>query len=161
LATITGGRAIHFDDWAEEVRDLDIVVSATAAPHVVITLDKLAPFMRARRHRPLLMIDLAMPRDIDPAVQQLDGVYLYDLDSLQSIAERTLAVREQVSAKCCQLIEHHVQDFKLWIERSQSSNFCSIADRRFLASKLDAMLPVTGSARAPLLVCMDPVGGSD
>ena len=144
LATITGGRAIHFDDWEQEVRDLDIVVSSTAAPHAVITLDKLAPFVRARRHRPLLMIDLAMPRDIDPAVQQLDGVYLYDLDSLQSIAERTLAVRKQVSEKCYQLIEHHVQDFKLWIERSQSSNFCSIVDRQFLASTLDAMLPVTG-----------------
>ena len=85
-----------------------------------------------------------MSRGIDPAVQQLDGVYLYDLDSLQSIAERTLAVRRQVSEKCYQLIEHHVQDFKLWIERSQSSNFCSIVDRQFLASTLDAMLPVTG-----------------
>jgi glutamyl-tRNA reductase len=98
------------------------------------------------------MIDLAMPRDIDPAVQQLDGVYLYDLDSLQSIAERTLAVRQQVSAKCYQLIEHHVQDFKLWIERSQSSNFCSIVDRRFLASTLDAMLPVTGQHALPFAI---------
>ena len=72
------------------------------------------------------MIDLAMPRDIEPAVCKLDGVYLYDLDSLQRMAERTLAVRRQELEKCHQLIEHHVQDFELWIERAQSSNFPSI-----------------------------------
>ena len=118
LATMTGGRAIHFEDWEQEFRDLDILVSSTAAPHAIITLDKLAPFLRTRPHRPLFLIDLAMPRDIEPAVCKLDGVYLYDLDSLQSIAKETLAVREQESDKCHQLIEHHVQDFQLWIERS-------------------------------------------
>jgi glutamyl-tRNA reductase len=117
LATTIGGRAIHFEDWEQEVRDLDILVSSTAAPRAIITLDKLAPFLPVRRHRPLLMIDLAMPRDIDPAVRKLDDVYLYDLDSLQGMAERTLAVRKQESEKCHQLIEHHVEDFQLWIER--------------------------------------------
>jgi glutamyl-tRNA reductase len=126
LATLTGGRAIHFVDWEPEFRDLDILVSSTAAPHAIITLDKLAIFWRARRHRPLFMIDLAMPRDIDPAVQKLDGVYLYDLDSLQSIAERTLAVRKQESEKCFQLIERHVHEFQSWMERSRTFNFPSI-----------------------------------
>jgi len=126
LAAITGGRAIHFEDWEQEFRDLDILVSSTAAPHTIITYDKLALFLRARRHRPLFMIDLAMPRDIDPAVHKLDGVYLYDLDSLQNMADRTLALRKQESEKCHQLIEHHVQDFHLWIERTQSSNFPSM-----------------------------------
>ena len=118
LATLTGGRAVHFVDWKPEFRDLDILVSSTAAPHTIITLDKLATFWRARRHRPLFMIDLAMPRNIDPAVQKLDGVYLYDLDSLQSIAERTLTLRKQESEKCFQLIEHHVQEFQLCMEHS-------------------------------------------
>jgi glutamyl-tRNA reductase len=126
LATITGGRAIHFEDWGQEFHNLDILVSSTAAPHMIITLDNLRPFLRARRDRPLLMIDLAMPRDIDPAVHKLDGVYLYDLDSLQRMTERTLAVRKQESEKCHQLIEHHVQDFQLWIEGTLSSSFPSI-----------------------------------
>src|ERR1700726_1680757 len=129
LAAITGGRAIHFEDWEQEFRDLDILVSSTAAPHAIITLDKLAPFLRVRRHRPLFMIDLAMPRDIDPAVHKLDDVYLYGLDSLQSMAERTLAVPKQESEKCHQLIEHYVQDFQQWIERTQSSNYPSIVPR--------------------------------
>jgi len=123
LATITGGRAIHFEDWEQEFRDLDILVSSTAAPHAIVTLEKLAPLLRARRHRPLFMIDLAMPRDIEPAVCKLDGVYLYDLDSLQKMASQTLVLRKRESEKCNQLIEHHVQDFQLWIERAQTSNF--------------------------------------
>jgi glutamyl-tRNA reductase len=124
LARVTGGRAIHFEKWAKEIGDLDILVSSTAAPHAVITLDKL-PFLRVRRHRPLLMIDLAMPRDIDPTFHNLDGVYLYDLDSLQGMAERSLSVRKQESERCYQLIEHHVQNFQLWIEQTQSPNFPS------------------------------------
>jgi glutamyl-tRNA reductase len=125
LATVTGGRAIHFEKWAQEIGEVDILVSSTAAPHAIVTLDRL-PFLRVRRHRPLLMIDLAMPRDIDPAFHNFDGVYLYDLDSLQGMAERTLSVRKQESEKCHQLIEHHVQDFQLWIEQTQSSNFPSM-----------------------------------
>jgi glutamyl-tRNA reductase len=126
LATLTGGRAVHFADWEPEFRDLDILVSSTAAPHAIITLDKLAKLWRARQDRPLFMIDLAMPRDIDPAVQKLDGVYLYDLDSLQRIAERTLAARNQESEKCVQLIEHHVQEFQSWMEHTQILNFPSV-----------------------------------
>lgn len=122
LAMATGGRAIHFEDWEQEFRDLDILVSSTAAPHAIITVEKLAPFLRARQARPLFVIDLAMPRDIDPELHKLPGVYLYDLDSLQSTAHRTLVTREQESEKCHQLIEHHVQDFQLWFERTQSSS---------------------------------------
>jgi glutamyl-tRNA reductase len=114
VATVIGGQAIHFANWDKEIGDVDILVSSTAAPHAIVTLDKLP----VRRPRPLLMIDLAMPRDIDPVLHNLDGVYLYDLDSLRSIAERTLSVRKQESVKCHQLIEYHVQDFQLWMNRS-------------------------------------------
>jgi glutamyl-tRNA reductase len=125
LAKVTGGQAIHFANWPREIGDVDILVSATAAPQAIVTSEKL-PFLPVRRRRPLLMIDLAMPRDIDPAFHHLDGVYLYDLDSLQGMAERTLSVRQQESDKCHQLIEHHVKDFQRWIERIQSSNFSSM-----------------------------------
>ena len=72
------------------------------------------------------MIDLAMPRDIDPAVQKLDGVYLYDLDSLQRIAERALAERKRESETCFQLIENHVQEFQSWMEHAQALNLPSV-----------------------------------
>jgi glutamyl-tRNA reductase len=126
LATLTGGRAIHFHGWETEFRDLDILVSSTAAPHPIITFEKFATFWRARQHRPLFMIDLAMPRDIDPAVQNLEGVYLYDLDSLRTMAERALSVRKQESEKCAQMIEHHVHKCQVWLRGAQALNFPSM-----------------------------------
>jgi glutamyl-tRNA reductase len=127
LAAITGGRAIHYENWERELQDVDVLVSSTAAPHVILTPEKLAPLLRTRRHRPLFLIDLAIPRDINPAVHNLDGVYLYDLDALQSMAERTLAVRRQEAENCHRLIEQHVLDFQLWIERTQPPGFSPIA----------------------------------
>ena len=127
LAAIAGGRAIQFEDWEREFQDLDVLVSSTAAPQVIFTPEKLAPLLRTRRHRPLFLIDLAIPRDINPAVHNLDGVYLYDLDALQSMAERTLKVRRQEAENCHRLIEQHVLDFQLWIERTQPPGFSPVA----------------------------------
>jgi glutamyl-tRNA reductase len=95
LAEKMGGKAIHFEDWAGDFRDVDILIGSTAAPHAVVTKEKLAPMMRQRPDRPLFCIDLAVPRDFDPAVNELDGVYLYDIDSLQQLADASLAVRRQ------------------------------------------------------------------
>jgi hypothetical protein len=120
LATLTGGRAVHFEDWEPEFRDLDILVSCTAAPHTIITVDKLAPLWRTRRQGPLFMIDLAVPRDIDPEVERLDDVFLCDLDAIQLKAEKSLADRKRESEKCFDLIERHVQEFALWLEHSPS-----------------------------------------
>jgi glutamyl-tRNA reductase len=117
LAETIGGRAIRFDDWEEEFRDLDILVSSTSAPHAIVTKAKLEPVLRVRRDRPLFIIDLAMPRDVDPGVHELDGVYVYDLDSLQSIAERTLEARKREADACDGLIEKHVRDFEAWLNR--------------------------------------------
>src|SRR6202040_3206543 len=108
LAEAMGGRAIRFDDWEQEFRDLDILVSSTSAPHAIVTRAKLEPVLRMRRDRPLFIIDLAMPRDVDPAVNEMDGVYVYDLDSLQSIAEQTLETRKKEAEASDGLIEKHV-----------------------------------------------------
>jgi glutamyl-tRNA reductase len=117
LAKAIGGRAVRFDQWEEEFRDLDILVSSTSAPHAIVTKAKLEPVVRLRRDRPLFIIDLAMPRDVDPAVHEMDGVYVYDLDSLQAIAGRTLEARKKEAEACDGLIEKHVQDFEIWLSR--------------------------------------------
>jgi glutamyl-tRNA reductase len=117
LAEAIGGRAIRFDDWEEEFRDLDILVSSTSAPHAIVTKAKLEPVVRMRRDRPLFIIDLAMPRDVDPSVHEMDGVYVYDLDSLQAIAGRTLEARKKEAEACDGLIEKHVLDFEVWLNR--------------------------------------------
>jgi glutamyl-tRNA reductase len=127
LAGAIGGRAIRFDDWEEEFRDLDILVSSTSAPHAIVTRAKLEPVLRMRRDRPLFIIDLAMPRDVDPAVHEMDGVYVYDLDSLQAIAERTLEARKKEAEACNGLIEKHVHDFEIWLNRVAESSITSAA----------------------------------
>ena len=83
LAEKMKGKAIHFDEWIREIHDVDILIGSTSAPHHVVTAAELAPIMRTRPDRPLFCIDLAVPRDIEPAVNDIDGVYLYDIDGLQ------------------------------------------------------------------------------
>ena len=117
LAQKMGGSALPFDKWTSEFGEVDILIGSTAAPHHVLTRDKLAPIMAKRRHRPLFCIDLAVPRDIDPAVNQLEGVYLYDIDSLQSIASQSMEERRQELGVCQKLIERHVGEFSDWFAK--------------------------------------------
>ena len=104
LAAELGGRAVPFEQWPEEFEKIDIAVSSTAAPHHILDRAKLEPLMKQRKHRPLLLIDIAVPRDIDPAVSALDNVYLYNVDDLQSIASDYLKLRHEEVARCEQII---------------------------------------------------------
>ena len=115
LAEETRGEAIGFDQWHESFDDIDILVSSTSAPHMIVTPEKLSLAMRRRGNRPVFVIDLAVPRDVDPAVNKLDGVYLYDIDALQGIAAASMAVRKRELAECERLIERHVGDFSGWL----------------------------------------------
>jgi glutamyl-tRNA reductase len=104
LARELEGRAILFEDWAAEFPGIDIVISSTAAPHYILDRPKLEPLMKLRRNRPLLLIDIAVPRDIDPAVNFLENVYLYNIDDLQAIADDCLRQRKEEIARCAALI---------------------------------------------------------
>ena len=105
LAKDLGGRAVKFDDWSREFEKVDIAISSTAAPHHILDRAKLEPLMKLRRNRPLLLIDIAVPRDIDPEVNHLDNVYLYNVDDLQTIANDYLGQRQDEIAKCEAIIE--------------------------------------------------------
>jgi glutamyl-tRNA reductase len=100
LARELGGRAVSFDDWAREFPHIDILISSTSAPHCILDRAKLEPVMKARKHRPLLLIDIAVPRDIDSSVNFLDNVYLYNIDDLQAIAGDYLRQRREEIARC-------------------------------------------------------------
>ena len=115
LAERMNGKAVHFDQWPREFAEVDILIGSTSAPHHVLTRLQLEPIMAARPARPLFCIDLAVPRDIDPAVNRLDGVYLYDIDSLQAIAAESLNVRRQEIGVCEAMIDRHVTDFSNWL----------------------------------------------
>jgi len=87
---------------------VDIAISSTAAPQHILDRAKLEPLMKRRRNRPLLLIDIAVPRDIDPAVNALDNVYLYNVDDLQSIADDYLKLRKEEIARCEKIIAEKV-----------------------------------------------------
>jgi len=116
LAQTMGGQAVRFEQWHDEFSEVDILIGSTAAPHFVLTRTQLEPLMARRRQRPLFCIDLAVPRDIDPEVNHLDDVYLYDIDSLQAIADQSLEERRGELVVCEALIQKHVQDFRAWID---------------------------------------------
>ncbi len=109
LANELGGRAVHFDDWAGEFEKIDIAISSTSAPHHILDRARLEPLMKARRQRPLLLIDIAVPRDIDPAVNFLENVYLYNIDDLQAIADDYLKQRKEEIARCEAIIGEKVK----------------------------------------------------
>jgi glutamyl-tRNA reductase len=121
LAEEIGGMAIHFDHWQNEFPEVDILISSTSAPHHLVTRERLEPMMRQRAGRPLFIIDLAVPRDVEPAVNHLEGVYLYDIDSLQDIAQRSLAVRQREIDHCERIIDAGVTDFVGWLRRRRHS----------------------------------------
>jgi glutamyl-tRNA reductase len=104
LAKEFNGRAIEFDEWDIEFDKIDIVISSTAAPHHILDRAKLEPLMKERRNRPLLLIDIAVPRDIDPEVNFIENVYLYNVDDLQGIANGYLDQRKEEIARCDAII---------------------------------------------------------
>ena len=111
LAQLVGARAIPFEQWLEQCREIDILISSTAADETLLTPSKLAPIIRDRADRPFFIIDIAVPRDVAPEVNEMEGVYLYDIDSLQSIAQQSLSLRRQQIAAGEEIIADHVADF--------------------------------------------------
>jgi glutamyl-tRNA reductase len=117
LAAALGGRAAAFETLREEMAVADIVISGTAAPGVVIRKDDVESARSAKRgrhQRPLFLIDIAVPRDIDPAARELGGVFLYDLDDLKSVAEANLRLRMREAAAAEALVDAEVSEFLEW-----------------------------------------------
>jgi len=107
LAAEFNGEAIRFDDCLKAMADVDIVVSSTGCPQTILHRADVEKLMAARRNRPLFLIDIAVPRDIDPEVQHLDNVYLYNIDDLETIVRQNVRHREQELALCRAIVEKH------------------------------------------------------
>jgi len=115
LAQRFGGQAVRFDTLPAELEKADIVLSSTGSPHHIVEREELESVMKARNGRPLLLIDIAVPRDIDPAVRQLDGVHLRDIDDLQRVVERNLSGREAEARRAEALLERELERFHRWL----------------------------------------------
>ena len=114
LAAALGGTAAPFESLRAELMKADIVISGTGAPGIVIRAEDIQAASVGRRGRPLFLIDIAVPRDIDPEAAKLSGVFLYDLDDLKSVAEANLRERQKEAAAAEALVEHEVNEFLEW-----------------------------------------------
>jgi glutamyl-tRNA reductase len=115
LARRFHGESLTFDELPAALLDADIVVAATASPHLLLEVREVADVMRERGGRPLLLIDLAVPRDIDGACDALDGVTLRDIDDLEAVVNRNRRVRQAEARKAEGIIEEEIQQFASWL----------------------------------------------
>jgi glutamyl-tRNA reductase len=117
LAQQFGGRSGAIDALPEELVNADVVVASTASPHAIIDADTLSTVMAARADRPLLVVDLAVPRDIDPACGDVPGVTLLDMDALQAQVRGHLQVRQAEAVRAEAVVEEEIQRFAGWLGR--------------------------------------------
>jgi glutamyl-tRNA reductase len=115
LAQRYHGSSVPFDELPETLERADIVVAATASPHLLLEAEEVAEVMRERRGRPLLLIDLAVPRDIEAMCGTLDGVTLVDIDDLQAVAQGNRRVRQAEATRAEGIIEEEIQQFAAWL----------------------------------------------
>ncbi|HVR71774.1 MAG TPA: glutamyl-tRNA reductase [Vicinamibacteria bacterium] len=108
LAAALGGRALAFERMAAELASTDVVLTGTAAPTTIIHRPEIEVAAKARGGRPLFLIDIALPRDVDPAVRDLPGVFLYDLDDLRGVAAANLRERQREATSAEKLVENEV-----------------------------------------------------
>jgi glutamyl-tRNA reductase len=117
LAERYGGSSGSFDALPGELERADVVVSSTSSPHAIIDAESLAEVMTERGGRPLLLVDLAVPRDIDPLCGTLDGVTLLDMDALQASVRSDMSVRRAEALRAEAIIEDEIQAFAVWLGR--------------------------------------------
>jgi glutamyl-tRNA reductase len=115
LAQRFQGAAVRFEELPEQLREVDIVVSATNSPHHIVERDDIAAVMEERGGKPLLLIDLAVPRDIEPSCRQIPGVTVHDIDDVQKIVELNASGREAEAKRAEQIIELELERFERWL----------------------------------------------
>lgn len=109
LARLMNGQAVRFDDWQQVLAQVDVVIGSTGAPHTIVQKSDVEAVRRKRKYRPLFFIDIAVPRDIDPAVAEIEEVYLYDIDTLEQIANEARTQRARQIELCEQMIREELQ----------------------------------------------------
>ena len=112
LAQRFGGRAVQFNAFEEQLTECDIVIASTAAPHFVIERSQVQRALEARSQRGLFLVDLAVPRNIDPSIAEVDGAFLYNIDDLQHVADANKELRLQKAAEAEEIVAHEVDGFR-------------------------------------------------
>lgn len=115
LARRFKGEAVGLDELVPQLAGVDILISSTGAPGLILRKEEVRPIMRQRRHEPLFLIDIAVPRDLDPGLNDLDNVYLYDIDDLKQVVEVNKAQRQQEADKAERIVAEETIKFGHWL----------------------------------------------
>jgi glutamyl-tRNA reductase len=115
------GYGISLDEIPAHLGEADIVISSTSAEHFIVDYTMVKTALKARRHKPVLMVDIAVPRDIDPRVAKLDDVYLYTVDDLKEVIEDNLKSRQRAAEQAEEIIEVQVERFMAWLRAQDAT----------------------------------------
>lgn len=114
LAQRFNGRACSLEELSEQIETVDIILSSTGSADLIIRSDDVRPLMKVRRNRPLFFIDIAVPRDLDPGLNDIDSVFLYDIDDLSQVVEMNRSEREKEAVKAERIVEEETLKFTRW-----------------------------------------------
>mgnify|MGYP001801994546 CR=1 FL=1 len=163
VASECGGRAADYVQLAEELHRADVVITSTSAPGYVLSADLMRRVAKARRGLPLFLIDIAVPRDVDPRVGHFENVFLYDVDDLQQVAQENLAQRKRAAESAEHIIETEVAEFEAW-RRSLSLTPTIVAMRQryqeIVKAELERTLPRLGDLSSKDKKTLDKMAGA-
>ena len=151
LAKRWQGQAISLEEIHSALFETDIVISSTGAPEMVILFSQVKSIMKQRKQRPLFFIDIAVPRDIDPSINQIDNVYLYDIDDLQGIVHQNLTVRKQEALQAERIVEEEGIKFGSWLNELEV-----VPTIVSLREKMEAIRQGEWKKTAPVLDSLTP-----
>ncbi|MCF6185992.1 MAG: glutamyl-tRNA reductase [Desulfobulbaceae bacterium] len=134
LAKRFHGRAISLEELVDQLEHVDIIVSSTGATELILTREDVQPVMRRRRNQPLFFIDIAVPRDLDPAINELDNIYLYDIDDLNNVVEMNKSERDKEAVKAARIVDEETYKFSSWLENMEVTP--TIIELRTLADQI-------------------------
>ena len=115
LAQAFQGKAVPFEDFPQQLKNVDIVLSSTGSTRYIIRKEQLTEVIRARKNRPMFFIDIAVPRDVDPAINEIDNVYVYDIDDLQGLVESNKEERKKQVQQAEEIVAQGVEAFQGWL----------------------------------------------
>lgn len=121
LARCYNGHAVSLEELLDQLQRVDIIISSTGAPDLILFKEDVRSVMRERRNRPLFFIDIAVPRDLDPAINDLDNVYLYDIDDLHNVVEMNKSERDKEAVKAQRIIAEEKLKFGKWLANMEST----------------------------------------
>ena len=163
LAEACGGRAVPYERLSIELAEADVVIASTASPNFILTPKLMKGVVRTRRHRPLFIIDIAVPRDVDPRVGNMDNVFVYDVDDLQQVADENLSVRAREAAQAEHIVEEEVESFLSWRRSLELAPTIVALRKRFAQiaeDELDRALPRLESAGPSDRLVLEAMGRS-